>query len=175
MRMPSAHFKCNKVLALQLSQCCIRSQCCNTRLVGLQGYALSGKTPLMVASYVEAGRDITNMISGNVVSINIDPDMMQDSLFEMWPAELPEGVMEEFKWLKDNYSPPERLSHLFDRKEIVIKFKEAVQKMTRQEILHFVGPNKYNGGAMHPPFSQGKMWRTLLYDIKSSARPPAHG
>ena len=147
-----------------LSQCCV---------CGVQGYCLAGKTPLQVARSVESGRNIDYSVSGHVIAICHDPDMMHEACYEMWPADpTMDAVTNEFKWLKDNYSPPSDLTHLFDRKEIIIQFKTAVSKMTRNDVLNFVGPNKFRGGALWIPFSQGNLYRKLLYDIKSSASPP---
>ena len=134
---------------LPLSQCCISQE--SHLSSGSQGYCLAGNTPLKVAKAVDDGRDVTNQIACHVIGICYDPDMMQDALFEMWPADLDDDVTNEFKWLKENYSPPEDLSIMLNRKEIVIGFKAAVHKMTRCEILTHVGPNEFRGGALWMP------------------------
>ena len=131
-----------------------------------QGYALTGKTPKQIAKMVEDTRDISHSVGANVVCVCYDPSLKPDTLFEMWPSDIPEQAAKDFKWLKDNYEVPSSLCHLLDRKEIVIQYKDAVGKMTRDEVLTYVGPDKFEGGALWHPHSERKIYKELLYDIK---------
>ena len=39
------------------------------------------------------------------------------------------SVLEDFKWLKQNYEPPEELSYLHARTELSVSFKRCLDEM----------------------------------------------
>ena len=146
------------------------ARCCTGGVALLQGYTLAKKTPLQVAKTVEAGGDISHMVTGHIINVCVDPDSTTPGkidLFEMWPGEVPDQAQNDFKWLMANYVPPDDLRHLFDRKEILIEYKKELVTYARDDILRYVGPNKYKGGMLWMPFKERKdMYKALYYDIK---------
>ena len=137
---------------------------------GVQGFPLSGKTQHQVVTRVADGGSVANLVNAHKIMVCYDPDDPQDTLFEMWPTHVPEEALNNFRWLKANYTAPDEYKFLFNPKEIIIKFKEAVECMTRGEILAFVGKSKHHGGDMWPPFDEYKKdYKRLLFDMKRSA------
>ena len=73
-----------------------------------QGYALTGKTPRQIAKMVEEDRDVSHCVGGNVVAVCYDPsEKRAATLFEMWPSDIPDQAMDEWKWLKEEGSAVE--------------------------------------------------------------------
>ena len=64
------------------------ARCCTGGVASLQGYTLAKKTPLQVAKTVEAGGDISHMVTGHIINVCVNPDTTKPGkidFFEMWP------------------------------------------------------------------------------------------
>ena len=83
---------------------------------GVQGFPLSGKTQHQVVTRVADGGSVANLVNAHKIMVCYDPDDPQDTLFEMWPTHVPEEALNNFRWLKANYTAPDEYKFLFNPK-----------------------------------------------------------
>jgi hypothetical protein len=105
----------------------------------------TGDTHHQLAVKQERGEVISHHVGGHVVGICMDTQSPKPSLFEMWLPSLSPEVMDEFRILLTEYTPPPQLAHLMIRRELYIEAKAALD---RKEILvrEYVAKTQTAGG-----------------------------
>ena len=140
----------------------------------------TGVTHHQLAVKQERGEAISHHVGGHVVGICMDTQSPKPSLFEMWLPSLSPEVMDEFRILLTEYTPPPQLAHLMIRRELYIEAKAALD---RKEILvrEYVAKTQTAGGVKAwPPYAEADdpcvsvlLVNDLRHRMRRAALPPS--
>ena len=110
---------------------------------------------------IDAFISLKSVYCSHITGVMLDPTGKNETLFEQLLKDIPDEVRNDFSALLNEYTPPEDLRYLFNKKELEIELKARANNFTPDEVKRFISDKPSQGGGEgcpHGTTRAGRDW-----------------